>query len=272
MARYEDIKHLLKPGMKVRSIQCGGFVEHNGKTATVEEIDNYRMRTKDPRLIFCFSSDELEILTDEHGNPWNPLGGAFDATGGQTFKVGDRVRSEYGIGTLRSLDFDDLLLVEYDNWAGGHDGDGKGKKGHCWWQKKREIEKIEESSETKPEEKPFYPIFKPWIDAEVRYYSSMLDTSDIRIEPLNINSFQSGTKSLTKKPTIMSKALSFVKNQALKATNPDEYELREAGLHNECGELTIEGESLHMEFLRELTREKMVSVAREMNQEKKESK
>lgn len=94
--------------------------------------------------------------------------------------------------------------------------------------------------------------------------------TDIEPNPLIISEWTKG--SAPKKESYMSQAVNFIKNQALKATNPDEYELRQAGLHNDCGELTAEGEALHQEFLRELTKEKMVATAKELNAEKKSKK
>jgi len=57
------------------------------------------------------------------------------------FKIGDRVEMTFdggaplgAQGTIIYIDFDARLLVEYDNpLPAGHDGDGRGKPGHCRW-------------------------------------------------------------------------------------------------------------------------------------------
>lgn len=67
-------------------------------------------------------------------------------------------------------------------------------------------------------------------------------------------------------------AVEFVKKQALKTLKPDEYELREAGLHDDCGELTGEGEALRDMFLEELVLDKMIATAKEINADRKEAK
>ncbi|MBZ5864373.1 hypothetical protein LAG72_24940, partial [Escherichia coli] len=54
-------------------------------------------------------------------------------------KVGDRVRhvnrTEFGVGTVKGYSplHPELLVVEFENQTGtGHDGDGLGRKNHCW--------------------------------------------------------------------------------------------------------------------------------------------
>ena len=59
------------------------------------------------------------------------------------YKVGDRVigiaetcygRDIRGLkGTVIIANSDDDICVEFDKNICGHDGDGKGKAGHCWW-------------------------------------------------------------------------------------------------------------------------------------------
>lgn len=77
-----------------------------------------------------------------------------------------------------------------------------------------------------------------------------------------------GKELITKGKTIMSNAVNFVKKNALRVSNPDEYELREAGLHSDCGELTAEGKDLRDSFLEELVHSKMVETAKAINAEK----
>lgn len=71
------------------------------------------------------------------------------------FKLGDRVRclephdSKTNIvgklGTILSLGNTDYPCVQFDKSIGGHDGDRKGKKGHCWNINSFKLEKIETS-------------------------------------------------------------------------------------------------------------------------------
>jgi len=59
------------------------------------------------------------------------------------FKVGDRVRVKGEkfceknipgkIGTILRVDSQTSVLVEFDEYIGGHDGGYEGKSGHCWW-------------------------------------------------------------------------------------------------------------------------------------------
>ncbi len=78
-------------------------------------------------------------------------------------------------------------------------------------------------------------------------------------------------KELKEKGVIMS-AVDTVKKLALKATNPEEYELREAGLHDSDGEITEEGWQLAKHYLVETVKEKLVKAAKEINEAKKEKK
>ena len=59
------------------------------------------------------------------------------------FNIGDKVRCDSGyfgnyktVGKLgRVLHYVPLLntyIVEFDEWIGGNDGQGKGRHGHCW--------------------------------------------------------------------------------------------------------------------------------------------
>jgi hypothetical protein len=152
--------------------------------------------------------------------------------------------------------------------------DGRPDGASAWQLLPEHLEKIEPSSKTETKPRAEFRVDGTGIykwDSTKTDWVKIPSLRGTQIERIVIDEWAIN-KPLTKKPTIMSKAITFVKNQALKATNPDEFQLREAGLHDSCGELTSEGESLHMELLRELTREKMVGIAKEMNTEKKESK
>jgi hypothetical protein len=65
----------------------------------------------------------------------------------ETFKVGDRVivsdkyiggplnrpiRNMDLEGTIKSIENENLAHIEFDSYMGGHDDEGKGKRGHCW--------------------------------------------------------------------------------------------------------------------------------------------
>ena len=45
------------------------------------------------------------------------------------FKVGDRVDTPYGLGTVWNIDQYNMTCVEHDDWSDGHGGAGKGKFG-----------------------------------------------------------------------------------------------------------------------------------------------
>ena len=80
------------------------------------------------------------------------------------FKVGDRVSCiEAHWGTLQVGDLGTVIIVrdydfgidygiEFDNEVKGHDCEGKGKDGHCWWMNEYEIELAKD--EPKPEPTP----------------------------------------------------------------------------------------------------------------------
>jgi hypothetical protein len=63
-------------------------------------------------------------------------------------------------------------------------------------------------------------------------------------------------------------AVSTIKKLALKAKNPDEYELREAGLHDEDGDLTDDGDELLDTLVAEFFHDKLVEAAKQINAEK----
>ncbi len=71
-----------------------------------------------------------------------------------------------------------------------------------------------------------------------------------------------------KEKNIMSQALDFVKKQSLKLSNPNEFELREADIHNDCGELTESGIELRDSFLESLVSDKLLETAKAINLEK----
>lgn len=81
-----------------------------------------------------------------------------------------------------------------------------------------------------------------------------------------------GSEKPKKEKSFMTNAVDFVKKQALKISSPDEFELREAGLHDNCGDLTTEGRALIDSFLEDLVSAKMIATARAINEEAKANK
>jgi hypothetical protein len=274
--KYEEAKPYLKEGMTIKII--GGdtpyWSSYRGKIFKVRLVNGNDCFFGEDKKTGVLNKpyEELEILTDEHGNPW-----CFPDK--QTFKVGDRVRMKRGSFNVNSFEGEAIYRGQSEASARcialellTERKCGSAQNG--WWNYIKEdlddMEKLSPSDEPKPEKK--FMNITPDFFIETQFYPFPDFSQQETIRRIDEYVSQQFTKPLTKKPTIMSKAITFVKNQALKATNPDEFELREAGLHNDCGELTSEGESLHMELLRDLTREKMVGIAKEMNAEKKESK
>lgn len=102
--------------------------------------------------------------------------------------------------------------------------------------------------------------------AECSEYLGIFETSEIKLVERTINEGQPQSKG------IIMDALNFVKKQALKLSDPNEFELREAGLHDDCRNLTSEGRELRDSFLEALVMDKMVETAKAINEAKKEEK
>lgn len=128
------IKGLFNSGGKVLYYICEGFNDHDD-----------------------FWTDEMFVGLAE-GKEETPMPKKEEH---KEFKVGDRVRcvkANWGklkvgdLGTVIDVKEDGAAGVEFDNEVGGHDCYGKGKDGHCWWQRKHEIELVKE--EPKPEPTP----------------------------------------------------------------------------------------------------------------------
>jgi hypothetical protein len=273
----EDAKPYLKAGMTIditnaedKGKNCCGSQKLTGSTCK----ENTEFHTDKGHWVR--PGDELEILTNPDGSKW-----VHPDQEKTEFKVGDRVKivstsrstcsADIGAtGTLISIiDGFPTHGVEFDEpISGGHTCDGLAKDQFGYYLHPNELEKIEEPKTVmgmKSESMfsvptDFYRIppmdfwsKSPAENMVVKYYYGV----DLASEP--------------KKGKIMS-AVNFVKEQALKLNNPDEYELRKAGLHNDCGELTNEGEELRDQFLEELVKEKLVETARAINEEKKSKK
>jgi hypothetical protein len=265
---YEEAKPFLKEGMTVRL----WFYDGESYVKAISKIENDKLWGFSDKWLnengyFHAKPDaKIEILTNPDGTPWvHP--------DKQKFKVGDRVRivrdnpSENYSGKDVGYTF---TIAELSERAGGGHWcrEERGVAGGVW---DGLLEKISDAYE---EPKPLLNSINTGspIHAMTTFGDSLYVANGSEIIKFNIADFQSGTKSINQSKSIMSNAINFIKNKALKATNPDEYELREAGLHSDCGELTSEGEALHQEFLRELTREKLVATAKELNEEKKSKK
>lgn len=216
-----------------------------------------------------FEDGKTLFFTDEH-----ILELVKESKDSKEFKVGDRVwcNQHSDTGTIIQVDIPHFL-VQHDNWTKGHGGMGrvKAKRGYCYYEDRSDLEKIESEEEVRVE-KEFVPILSLAEESSVTPFDAarVFRTINEYYQQLIMGDFAYGVA--PKKESKMSQAVNFIKTQALKATNPDEYELGQAGLHNDCGELTSEGEALHQEFLRELTKEKMVTTAKELNAEKKTKK
>lgn len=77
------------------------------------------------------------------------------------FKVGDRVKvigggrlidkaeiKEGMLGTIIDIGIGDPTIgVEFDDYIDGHDADGKGKRGCCWFMPERSVQKFEKKEE-----------------------------------------------------------------------------------------------------------------------------
>lgn len=80
------------------------------------------------------------------------------------FKVGDRVRATKKCtwGRTKAGDLGTVIVVkpfhrygvEFDNENGGHECDGTGKNGYCWWVNSFEIELVHEVKFAQPEPTP----------------------------------------------------------------------------------------------------------------------
>ena len=77
------------------------------------------------------------------------------------FKVGDRVKvigrgrlndkaeiKEGMLGTIITIDAGDPNIgIEFDDYIDGHNAEGKGKKGYCWFMIEKNIKKFEKKEE-----------------------------------------------------------------------------------------------------------------------------
>lgn len=71
---------------------------------------------------------------------------------------------------------------------------------------------------------------------------------------------------LVKRPKgIITMVSEFIKDQALKVSNPDEYVLRQAGLHDASGDLTQEGKDAVMHFAAKFFEPNLVQLAKDIN-------
>lgn len=63
------------------------------------------------------------------------------------FKVGDRVNTRYGTGTIKEtrIGSNTPNLVYHDIWDDGHNASGYYTGDHCWWFDDSEIRKIQQS-------------------------------------------------------------------------------------------------------------------------------
>ena len=65
------------------------------------------------------------------------------------FKVGDRVKTKFGIGKIVEINKETLCpyLVYHDSWNQGHNGNGYSKKeysgNHCCWFEEYELKLVE---------------------------------------------------------------------------------------------------------------------------------
>jgi hypothetical protein len=64
------------------------------------------------------------------------------------FKVGDRVNFfdwHFGVDNIATIIYinnKNDMLIQFDKPMAGHDGNGKGKKGCCWWVSGQHLEII----------------------------------------------------------------------------------------------------------------------------------
>ena len=81
---------------------------------------------------------------------------------------------------------------------------------------------------------------------------------------------ETSTKSSSFKETIMS-VQSTIKRLALKATNPNEVEKRDAGLKDDCGNLTEAGKEALWGFVEQAYDTQFVQLAKDINAENKKN-
>ena len=134
------------------------MVDAAGQTVTIKEIF-----TSGGRCLYYICegfNDHDDFWTDEMFDGLAPVP-KKPRKEPTNFKVGDRVRcikANWGrlkvgdLGTIVVRQNPDSNCVEFDRDVGGHDGDGAGKFGHCWWLTENEFELVKE--EPKPEPIP----------------------------------------------------------------------------------------------------------------------
>lgn len=75
------------------------------------------------------------------------------------FKIGDRVKTEYGTGKIIADPVSDSPGVEHDENIKGHSCQGKGKGGYCYWISKGDIKKISRGRSRKGKQVKFIAIY-----------------------------------------------------------------------------------------------------------------
>ena len=76
-----------------------------------------------------------------------------------SFKIGDRVKTNFGTGKIIAGAKDEMPGVEHDNNMGGHNCRGKGKDRHCFWVYRKDIKKISRGRPKKEKQVKYVAIY-----------------------------------------------------------------------------------------------------------------
>lgn len=232
--------------------------------------DKYRNKTRgDVQTVIDIDSDGDPQLS-ERGWHWKTtIAEQFEKVEEQ-FKVGDRVRILAG----HMLPGDTLSYQEYMGKLVGrefsitsvskHNGMPLYRMENAWSWRGEWLEKVEEPrTATEVWMGVDFAARDSWTQ---KWYRTQDELRGLGFDKIIIDEVVKAYARPSK--GIIMSAVDKVRKLALKTTNNDEYQLREAGLHDEDGELTAEGQELAWVYLDELVKEKLVQAAREINTEK----
>jgi hypothetical protein len=267
---YQEAKKYLKEGMRVKI----WFEDGDTYIKKITKLDgneiwgvNEDWLPGEEGFYVATPDTKMEILTNPDGSNW-----VHPDEQNQEFKVGDRVRLHKAedccnCGWMESFHNKEVILSKKRGEHGFYFND-KGEWAVC----RNWLEKIEEPKTAREVLISARRAGKNYFaEAFLRNYQGFEST--YINQPIKLfTGVDFGYESKPKRKTFMSSATEFVKKRALKLNNPDEFELREAGIHDSCGDLTSDGESLRDQFLEELVHAKLVETAKAINAEKKEKK
>lgn len=239
--KYSEARDLLKKGMWI-NILSNGCSTHQKPG---EDIGRYRIREAGHNLMCAAGEEtcELEILTEADGvTPWKS-----PRQNGRKYKRGDRVVTANG----------DVITLTEPFKSGSE---------FAWHSQER----IRDCASWTEDYITGYAKDSELIPEQQKESSRGLIPDGLIFGVHNIDFFNNnmivdfGYETTPKKGFIM-KAVDTIKKLALQVNNNDEFQLREAGLHDSDGDLTEDGKELMEMYLEKLVLAELVQAAKDIN-------